>query len=120
MIKILKESSGKIVGFSLRGRLEDEDYKTFVPQLESVIEREGKVRFLAYFHVFYGWKLHAAWDDMVFGAKHYGDVEKIAMVGEEKWQEWMAKIRKPFTRATVKYFDAAEIEQAWAWLREEN
>ena len=34
MIEKLEESSGKIVGFTLSGRLHDEDYKIFVPQLE--------------------------------------------------------------------------------------
>lgn len=120
MIDILKESSGPVVGFSLSGKLHDEDYKVFVPQMERVIEREGKVRALALLHDFHGWDLHAVWDDMAFGVKHYADVEKIALVGDRKWEEWMAKICKPFTRATVKYFDAEEIELAWDWLHEEQ
>ncbi len=120
MIEILKESSGSIIGFSLSGKLHDEDYKIFVPQMERVIEREGKVRVLAHFHDFHGWNLHAAWDDMAFGAKHFGDVEKIALVGDRKWEEWMARVCKPFTRATVKYFGSGEMEMAWDWLREEQ
>ncbi len=120
MIEILNESSGRMVGFSLSGKLHDKDYKIFVPQMERVIEREGKVRLLALFHDFHGWDLHAAWDDMAFGAKHFGDIEKIALVGDRKWEEWMAKIGKPFTRATVKYFDSGEMERAWVWLREEQ
>lgn len=120
MIGMLKESSGRVLGFSMSGKLHDEDYKTFVPQMEDVIAREGKVRLLAHFHDFHGWDLHAVWDDMVFDAKHYADIEKIALVGDRKWEEWMAKVCKPFTRATVKYFDAGEIGLAWDWLREEH
>ncbi|RLB61719.1 MAG: STAS/SEC14 domain-containing protein, partial [Deltaproteobacteria bacterium] len=48
MIEILEESSGATVGFSLSGKLHDEDYKSFVPQMEDVIAREGKVRLLAH------------------------------------------------------------------------
>ncbi|RKX47417.1 MAG: STAS/SEC14 domain-containing protein [Verrucomicrobia bacterium] len=120
MIEILEESSGATVGFSLSGKLHDEDYKSFVPQMEDVIAREGKVRLLAHFHDFHGWDLHAAWDDMAFGAKHYADIEKVALVGDRKWEEWMAKVCNPFTRATVKYFDAGEIGLAWDWLHEEQ
>ena len=119
MIEKLKQSSGKFIGFVLSGKLHDEDYKTFVPQVESVLEREGKVRLLAHFHEFHGWDLHAAWDDMKFGTKHYSEIERIALVGDCKWEEWMAKICKPFTKAAVKYFDVGDIEQAWAWLYEE-
>ncbi len=37
MIEILKESSGNVVGFALGGKLHD-DYKSFVPQMEHVVE----------------------------------------------------------------------------------
>jgi hypothetical protein len=42
--------------------------------------------------------LRAAWDDLEFGLKHYSDFERIAMVGDRKWEEWMANFCKPFTR----------------------
>ena len=44
--------------------------------------------------------------------------DRIAFVGERRWQKWVAVICKPFTKAEVKYFDASEIETAWAWVRE--
>jgi hypothetical protein len=31
----------------------------------------------------------------------------------------MAAVCKPFTMAKVKYFDTAEVVDAWAWLRED-
>ena len=118
MIEKLKESSGNIIGFKLSGKLHDDDYKTFVPALEAVIERGDKTRMLAYFSDFHGWDLHAAWDDFKFGAKHFTDLEKIALVGDKKWEEWMAKLCKPFTLAKVIYFEASELAAAWQWLRE--
>jgi len=39
-------------------------------------------------------------------------------VGEKKWEEWMAKVCKPFTMAKIQYFDAAKIDDAWKWLKE--
>jgi hypothetical protein len=38
------------------------------------------------------------------------------MVGEKKWQHGMAIFCKPFTTATIRYFDHTAIEQARAWL----
>jgi hypothetical protein len=40
------------------------------------------------------------------------------MVGEKTWERWMATMCKPFTLATIRYFDAANIEAAKAWLAE--
>ena len=119
MIEQLQTDSPKILGFKLSGKLHDEDYHTFVPAVEEAIAAGGKVRLLAQFEDFHGWDLHAAWDDLKFGIKHYSDFERIAMVGDKKWEEWMARFCKPFTRATVKYFDAANAETAQAWLRED-
>ncbi|MCK4846227.1 MAG: STAS/SEC14 domain-containing protein, partial [Deltaproteobacteria bacterium] len=50
--------------------------------------------------------------------KHHGDLERMALVGEKKWEKWMASFTKPFTKAEVRYFDASEVDQAWEWLRE--
>jgi hypothetical protein len=118
MIEQLQTASPKIIGFKLSGKLHDEDYKTFVPAVEAALEEKGKVRLFAQFEDFHGWDLHAAWDDMKFGLKHYADFERIAMVGDRDWQKWMGKICKPFTQAAVRYFNASEVDAARAWLRE--
>jgi len=118
MIKKLSESSGKIIGFTLSEKLHDDDYKQFVPEVEAVIEKEGKARLMVIFKDFHGWDAHALWDDIKFAAKHYSDVERIALVGDKKWEKWMAKVCMPFTKAKIKDFDIAEIQSAWAWIRE--
>ncbi|EGF26043.1 UspA domain protein [Rhodopirellula baltica WH47] len=35
-----------------------------------------------------------------------------------KWEAGMATFCKPFTKAAVKYFDHANIEDARAWIQE--
>lgn len=117
MIERLEKSSGNIIGYRISGKLHDEDYKIFVPDLEAVIKKEGPVRVLIELHDFHGWDLHAAWDDLKLGVTHYSDFERMAMVGENKWEEWMAKLGKPFAKGEIRYFDAHEIEEAWEWLK---
>ena len=117
MIETLDRSSGKVIGFKLSGKLHDEDYKHFVPAIDAAAG-EGKAKILAWFHDFHGWDAHALWDDIKFSTTHCTKIEKIALVGEKKWEECMAKVCKPFTMAKIKYFDAVEIDAAWAWLEE--
>jgi hypothetical protein len=38
------------------------------------------------------------------------------MVGEKKWQHGMATFCKPFTTATIRYFDRANAAEARKWL----
>jgi hypothetical protein len=118
MIEQLQTGSPKVLAFKLSGKLHDRDYETFVPAVEAALHAQGKVRLLAQFQAFEGWDLRAAWDDMKFGARHYADFERIAMVGDRKWEQWMAKLCRPFTRASVRYFDASETDAAWTWVKE--
>ncbi|WP_152051010.1 SpoIIAA family protein [Tautonia marina] len=121
MIEQIQTDSPKLLAFRLSGKLHDEDYRSFVPTIETALAAAGgKVSLLAQFEDFHGWDLHAAWDDLSLGVKHYSDFERIALVGDKKWQEWMTRFCKPFTRANVKYFDASEVEAAWAWLGESD
>jgi hypothetical protein len=62
--------------------------------------------------------LYAAWEELTVGLMHYSNFERIALVGNRKWEKWMADFCKPFTKAEVKYFDTSEVDAAWKWLLE--
>ena len=120
MIATIETGSPKVVGVKLSGKLHDEDYRQFVPIIESILTAEGKVRLFVQFEEFQGWDMHAAWDDFKFALQHYSDFERIVMVGDRRWEKWMASVCKPFTKAKVKYFDRSEVDAAWKWLREND
>jgi hypothetical protein len=50
--------------------------------------------------------------------KHFNDIERLAFVGDGKWEKGMAVFCRPFTTAEIKYFDHAEIESARQWVQE--
>lgn len=118
MIEQLPSPTKDVLGFKLSGKLHDADYKTFVPAIDAALAQGGKVRLLAQFHDFHGWDAHALWDDIQFSTTHCTKIERIALVGDKKWEQWMATVCKPFTMAKVQYFDAAQIDDAWKWLSE--
>jgi hypothetical protein len=118
MIEQLTGLADNVLGFKMSGKLHDQDYKTFVPLVDDAIARDGKVRMLAQFHDFHGWDAHALWDDVKFSTTHCTKIERIAIVGEKKWEEGMAKVCKPFTMAKIKYFDASQADEARQWLAE--
>jgi SpoIIAA-like len=116
MIEQIPLDSEQALGFKMSGKLHDEDYKTFVPVIDTAIAKHGKVRLLAQFHDFHGWDLHALWDDIKFSTTHCTKIDRIALVGERTWEKWMAKVCKPFTMAKIRYFEAGEVDAAKAWL----
>jgi hypothetical protein len=119
MIEQLPTDSDRVLSFRLSGLLHHDDYKAFVPAIDAAIAREGRVRLLAQFEDFRGWDARALWDDIKFSATHATKVERIALVGDRRWEAFMAKVCKPFTLATIRYFDHADLEAARAWIAEE-
>ncbi|MFI4876804.1 MAG: STAS/SEC14 domain-containing protein [Blastopirellula sp. JB062] len=107
----------KYVEIQLTGKLTVDDYHEFVPIMEKQIEASGKLRLLVVLHDFHGWQLSAIWEDTKFGVKHYRDIERLAVVGESKWEQGMASFCKPFTAAEIQYFDQAKIEEARQWIQ---
>jgi len=117
-IKLIETNDGNVLEVALTGRLMKVDYETFVPAVERLIEQHGKIRLLVVMHDFHGWTAGALWADTKFATHHFKDIERLAVVGETKWQHGMAVFCKPFTAATVRYFDHTETDHARSWLEE--
>jgi hypothetical protein len=107
-----------IVEVHASGKLTKEFYQQFVPAIEAQIKEFGKLRILFEMTDFHGWTAGALWEDVKFDLKHWKDIERLAIVGESKWEQGMAAFCKPFTKAKIQYFDHDRIEVARTWLRE--
>jgi hypothetical protein len=113
-----EEAGGKLLRVEMSGKLEKQDYERFVPEFERLVQREGKLRVLCRMHDFHGWTMGALWEDIKFDLKHFSDIERLAFVGDRKWEAGMAAFCKPFTRATIRYFDEAQYDEAVRWASE--
>jgi hypothetical protein len=50
---------------------------------------------------FHGWDASAMREDAKLGIRHFADIERLAMVGEVRWQHGMAIFCKPVIKAAV-------------------
>jgi len=98
------------------GKLVVTDYEQFVPEFEHLFRQHGKLRVLFDMMGFHGWDAAAFWQDIKFDLKHITDIERLAMVGDNKWQQHLATFCMPFTKATVRYFDHTTAAAARKWL----
>lgn len=113
-----EKAGGKIINLKATGKLSTEDYDLFVPEIERLMKLHGKIRILFELHDFHGWTAGAMWEDTKFGVKHFNDIERLAIVGDKKWEKGMAVFCKPFTTASVKYFDLEKLDEARRWISE--
>jgi hypothetical protein len=84
--------------------------------LTTAVAEKGKIRLLFEMSQLSGWEAVAAWEDFKLGVKHFADIERLAMVGEKKWQKVMAQLCRPFTTAEVRYFERSDLATARNWL----
>jgi hypothetical protein len=117
-VHLEEQAEGKVVVVNLSGKLAKEDYQHFVPEVERLIHKHGKVSMLVRMHDFHGWTMGALWEDVKFDLKHFRHIERLALVGESKWEAGMAVFCKPFTTATIRYFDESKAEEAAHWIHE--
>lgn len=87
-----------------------------LPILQEKIQHFQKARWYYHMKDFYGWKIAAFLKDIKFDLKHANDFEKVAMVGEKKWQDLMTQAMKPFTLAEIKYFNLEDEQEAKDWI----
>jgi hypothetical protein len=60
-----------------------------------------------------GWDARAAWDDLKLGLKHGNEFVKIALVGNQHWQETAARIGSWFVSGEMKSFEEANVALEW-------
>lgn len=117
MFQFIPVHEGNIYAVRVSGKLHHEDYQKFLPELEALLVPNEKIALLIELDDFHGSDLSAIKDDISFGLKHNDSFEKVAIVGEKKWQRWMTLFSSPFLKGDIKYFNRAELQDAWDWLR---
>ncbi len=118
MIEQLETSpDGSAMRFRAGGKLTHEDYQGLIPQLEKAIADHGKISILMELQDLTGMEPRAVLDDLAFDIHHFRDFDRLAMVGDASWQDWMTRATNPLTPGDMRYFDAGEAEAAWTWVQ---
>jgi hypothetical protein len=109
-------ATGKVLKVRVEGKLTKEAYLELAPAVDKLIEEHCSLRILFEMHQFHGWSAGAMWEDLKFDLAHWKDIERLAIVGDSKWEAGMAVFCKPFTKAKIQYFDIANLDDAQTWI----
>ena len=111
--------SNDICVLRMSGLIKQSEFAASQKSLAAKIDRGSKPRILAILEDFAGWERGADWNDLDFLFSHSGEIAKIAIVGERRWEvPALAFAGAGVRRAPVKFFEPDELTQACAWLRE--
>ena len=111
------DASGKLLQLKVRGMLKKADHERIIQIAKAAIEREGKVRGLIILEAFEGWEQHEGWGDVSFMMDQGQHIEKMAIVGDEKWKDdALAFTAKGFRPTAVEFFPSSRLNEARTWL----
>ena len=101
----------------ISGVLSRAEFRQCEAELTSELDRGGSAKLLCVLTAFEGWERHADWNDLAFYV-NYGDaIERIAIVGDRRWQDLtMMFASADLRRAPVEFFPEHEVARARAWL----
>lgn len=110
-----------ILGFRASGTLTAEDYRqVVVPELDRAISEYGTIRVIMKIENFKGWTAAAAIEDLKQLPK-LRRIDRMAVVGEENWDQWMTDLSKffaNFTDTDIRFFRENRMEEALGWIQE--
>jgi len=115
-IAVKRSEKRVFIEVSMFGKLKHEDYQLFVPMVDKALKgaKGLEVDLLADMRGFKGWEFLAAWDDFKFGVKHRNAFDKVAIIGNKKWEEASVAMMSHLMKGKSKFFK--EREKALSWL----
>ena len=101
----------------MSAKLKQAELAAIQKAMSDIIRKQGKIRVLVRAEQFAGWERGDKWDDFSFQAENDDDIEKMAIVGDEKWKDLTLVFTAQGLRDfPIRYFLTPELEKARGWL----
>jgi SpoIIAA-like len=113
----LQHERDNVFRLDVRGRLRKRDLEACQERLVGELVRLGTVRLLFVLDGFEGWEPQDDWRDLTFYVKHGDAIDRIAIVGQERWRDLALMFAiADLRQAPVEFFPESALAEARAWL----
>ncbi len=105
-----------IVEMDFYGKLTHQDYEVIIPVVERAISasKDKELDILVDMRDFDGWELEAMVDDFKLGLELKDIFNKMAVVGDKKWEEWSVEAMSHLTKGQMRFFE--DYDEAYRWI----
>lgn len=115
----LEQHPDRLLVLHVGGELTKSELDAVQSKFVEKIAATGTVKLLVLLENFTGWERTEAWGDTDFFFSHRNDFEKIAVVGDPRWEaQVLAFTGAGLRKGPVKLFPEAAESEARAWLIE--
>ncbi|MEZ5125259.1 MAG: STAS/SEC14 domain-containing protein [Thermoleophilia bacterium] len=115
MIEVIPGSSGNVLGYKVSDDVTKDDYAILDPAVEAAVKEHGSVRLLLDLTAFRWEKIDAWASDFAFGRTFKQNIDKMAIVGDRRWERYLAKVAGRFYAKEARFFE--RDTDGWDWLR---
>lgn len=117
MIRRLEESEGRVVGYSISGDVDEDEYTQAISELRDDIAREGSIRVLFRLSGVPFMSFASVLDEELrFLKEHQDDINRCAVVTDDTAVAMVSKLGELLPSIDVEVFASEDEQQAWAWL----
>lgn len=117
MIDVQENPNSNILELKVVEELTASDIDHLEPVVDKHVKESDHPCLLLLMEEFSGWEDAAAfWKDLKMDTEYISDFNRIALLGDAKWEEWFTKLIDPVTPNEIKFFELHKIEHARKWL----
>jgi len=118
---IISKKSENFFVVTIKGVYTYDDQKEIEKHGGGNTNLDQKVKILVLAEEFAGWGKEGDWGDLTFMYEHDAQIEKIAVVAEDKWKDQILMFLGAGRRqAAVEFFLPGETQAARDWLQNES
>lgn len=118
MISVIEGLPDNVIGIKATGIVTHEDYlNTVIPQVERTLAAHKEFRIL--YEIgddCEAFEVLALWDDTKIGLRHYGEVQRIAVVTDNPWVRGASVLFGKLMKAQVDVFPSYCLDEAKTWV----
>lgn len=116
MIEFMDRTDGKTVGIHVSGEVQADDFRAMASLMREQIDAQGKLRLVLKIESVNPVSPAVLWEEFKLAFDHFEDFERVALVGDELWQEAFVKVLGPLMPADFRHFSLERHDDAWRWV----
>jgi hypothetical protein len=112
----ITDARESVVTVNLSGMLTQSELAQLQKAAADIIRVQGKVRILVLAGHFTGWE-RGDWNDFSFQSEFDLSIEKMAIVGDKRWEDLaLLFTTRDLRQFPIEYFATGDLETARAWI----
>ena len=119
MLEIIPFEEGNIIGFRLKGKLEEGEFDETIRIIEEKLKLHNKLRVYAEIEEFKGMSVNTFMKDIHYSLRYWRNFDKEAVVSDKGWlKTWIGIAGSIGPGVEVRHFASGEKEEAREWIKE--